>query len=90
MLEVVEHLYVDLVIWAILFEQLAETVGKIILLSKFKDGLVDLLTKPYNCFAYKFRCPFARTYESWGHVSCKQGCGIVINIEGDVAVALKK
>ena len=81
MLEVVEYLYVYLVIWTVLFEKLSKTVVEVVLLCKLEDRFLCLLAEPYDSLADELRCPFAWTDKPRSNVSCKKACRVLLYVE---------
>ena len=61
MLQVIEHIDIDLVIRTFLLKQLAERILDIILVLELEYRLMDRLAQPYYSLAYKLRSPFARS-----------------------------
>ena len=81
MLEIVEYLYVDMVIRTLLLEEFTETIGEVILLCELEDWFVYLFAEPYYSLADKFRSPFAWSDKPRGHVSGKKRSRILLNKE---------
>ena len=88
-LELVEHVDVDLVKRPVEIDEIAEEVLQIVLLRELENRLVNLLAEPHHGFPDQFRSPFARTDLPRGHRSCQKGGGHLVCEEGDVVVALE-
>ena len=81
MLEVVEHLDVDLVVRTVLLEEFSESVCEIVALSQLEDRLLNLFAEPYHSLADEFRSPLARTYKPRGGVSGEKARRVLFQIE---------
>ena len=90
MLEVVEHLDIDLVVRTELVKQFSERVLQIIFLGKFQNRLVYFLAKPYYSLSDELPGPVARSYQPRRYDSSKERPGSLVHIAADVLVSLEE
>ena len=89
-LQIVEHINVNLVIGALLLEQFAQRILQIVIISELQDRLTNLLTEPYNSLAHKFWGPLARTDQPRGLAASEHRSGVLVNIHSNIIVLLKQ
>ena len=90
MLEVVENVYVQLVVAAYGFQETFKGVLEIVLTGELEYGLPDLAAQPDNGLAAELGCPVARTDEPRGDETGKVAGGHVIDIQLDIGVTLEE
>ena len=89
-LEVVEDLDVNLVIRSLLFEQLAQRVVQIILVSEFQYRFSHLSAQPYHSLADHFLLPVAAAHKPRSRAARKQCRSVGVGVEAYIFVALQQ
>ena len=89
MLEVIEDLYIDLIIRSMLLKQFAKTICKIIALGKLEDRLMNLLAEPYHSLSDELRGPFTWANKPRSHISGKKARRVLIYIERNIIMLLE-
>ena len=89
-LQVVEHVDIDLVVCPFLFEELPEGILYVVLVRQLENRLVYGLAEPYHGFPDEFRCPLARPDKPWSHDAGQQAGRVVVGVERDVFMLLQE